>query len=124
MNKLPIELITSPMQFDEIITNETNKYVAKMGYDVVFNKEEMIEMLELYKNESYTFEELKVGMYCHVFVNTEVPTFNMKVDALITKICDDKRIEFIFVVENGMVVYKRVPFKENRFYPREMKDNE
>lgn len=82
------------------------------------------ELKNIYLNKPYKFEELKVGMHCYVFVNTEVPIFNMKVDALITKICDNKKIECIFVEANGVVVYKRIPFKENRFYPREVKANE
>lgn len=100
MNKLPIEFITSPMQFDEFITDETNTYVAKMGHDVVFNK-----------NEPYKFEELKPNMW--VWNNRSKKYLKVEKTVVI------EGVEKIMSSDIWTKFY--VAFEPNCFYPREVK---
>lgn len=87
-----------------------------MGHDVVFNKEEMIEMLELYKNEPYKFEELEKGMW--VWDNKDRWNYYIfdthEEDMAIEVVINDRHTHYRKVVT-------LCKFEPNRFYPREVK---
>lgn len=107
----PIQMINNDVE--KKILNEANKYVYSIGYKIKFNRNQMIEMLEMYLNKPLKFEELKENMV--VWDNKR---------KMFIKIFDTATLEencFSFEVFGWEVPIYDEQFEKNRFYRREVK---
>lgn len=115
IEQLPMQLIY--LQEQQIV-EETNTYIASLGYDIRFNRNQMIKMLKMYQNTPLNFYELKVGDWIYdnywgeYFEISEVYPKTNEFDVLIHQNKINKRR------------YETIRFEENRFYRREVNNDE
>lgn len=79
----------------------------------VLNFKRLIE--EHFDNTPLKFEELKIKL--------NIWDSKMKTNGIIVGILKDKRIEYIWVDEQGYVVREREPFEKNRFYRKQVEND-
>ena len=112
--KLAPFIIKETKSFEKIVVDEVNEYIARIGYNIEFNKNKMVEMLELYMNNPYTGKHLKNGMWVW--------------DERYKRYRKIKSIRYLASSHNltlSMDIsfldgYANANFEENRFYPREV----
>lgn len=101
-NKMPFVIEKQ----EKFILDEVNGYIAKMGYTIKFNNNQMVEMLKMYLNKPLEIYELKPNLwvwdnYYKMYRQIKYVNFNA--------------FTISFLDENLTQKYK-----SNRFYLREV----